>query len=450
MRKIYLGLLSIFCFSLSAQDFGGAYPLRLNDASNPCITPAQYKALELQIADAQKKFGFPNADQKSMTMAFSWPLKTANYMSDCSYYYTANYIDEDQTSPGILDYNCGSVTYDGHAGTDIGSLPYPFIKMDNNQVLIIAAAAGTIAAKVDGYFDKDCATTTVSPNYVVVTHSDGSNSIYYHMKKNSLTVKTVGQTVALGEYLGAVGSSGASTAPHLHFEVWSGGTFSTRRDPWAGACNSLNVSTWWASQKPYTEPAIIKAQINNIAPVLPACPTTETSNEDTCFVGGGTARFYYFIRNETVGLVANLRIVQPGNTTFSAWTHSSTTNYLASYWYNIKTMPTTPGTYTFETVYNSITCSRTFTIGCTSAEVNELNNLKQVQLSPNPSSGEFFLSGLQTGTKIEVFSILGSLVYSAVAESGQEKINLNSYSNGMYFVKFTLRERTYTAKILKE
>ncbi len=450
MGKIYFIFLSLFYFSVSAQEFGGVYPLRLNDASNPCLTPAQYKTLELQIADAQLKFGLTSSNQKNMTVPFSWPLKTANYMSDCNYYYIANYLDQDPTSPGIKDYNCGSVTYDGHAGTDIALLPYPIYKMDNNQALIIAAAAGTISAKVDGNFDKNCASNTLTPNYVAVMHSDGSNSIYLHMKKNSLTVKSIGQTVTQGEYLGSVGSSGSSTGPHLHFEVWAGNTAATLRDPWAGACNSLNVSTWWASQKPYTEPAIIKAQINNIAPVLPACPATETINEDTCFVGGGNARFYYYIRNETAGYVANLRIIQPGNTTFSAWTHSSTTNYLAAYWYNIKAMPTTPGTYTFEAIYNSITCNRTFTIGCVPAGINELNYTEQIQVLPNPNNGEFFVSGSQIGTKIEVFNILGSLIFSSITDTEREKINLSQQNAGIYFVKFSFGGKTITKKVLKE
>jgi murein DD-endopeptidase MepM/ murein hydrolase activator NlpD len=449
MKKIYLVILSQFSLSLSAQDFGGEYPIRLNDASNPCLTQQQYKTLESQIADSQKKFGRPNAEQKIATTSFSWPLKTANGLNDCSYYYIANYVDQDPTT-AIKDYNCGSVTYDGHAGTDIASLPYPFYKMDNNQVQIIAAAAGTISAKVDGNFDKNCASNTLTPNYIAVMHADGSNSLYLHMKKNSLTVKTIGQTVTQGEYLGSVGSSGASTSPHLHFEVWAGNTAATLRDPWAGACNSLNVASWWAVQKPYTEPAIVKAQVSNTAPVIPGCPTTETINEDTCFVGGGTARFYYFIRNETVGLTANLRIIQPGNTTFSSWIHNSTTNYLAAYWYNIKPMPTTSGTYTFEVVYNSVTCTRTFTIGCLSAGVNELNNSEQIQISPNPGNGEFIISGLLLGTKIEVFNLLGSLIYSSDSESENEKINLVSFSKGIYFVKFTLGGKTYTKKILKE
>ena len=53
-------------------------------------------------------------------------------------------------------------------------------------------------------------------NYVVVSHSDGSSTLYAHMSKR-IAVK--GQTVAQGETLGLVGTTGSSTGNHLHLEV---------------------------------------------------------------------------------------------------------------------------------------------------------------------------------------------------------------------------------------
>jgi hypothetical protein len=51
---------------------------------------------------------------------------------------------------------------------------------------------------------------------VEVAHGGGVVSMYAHL--SAITV-SVGQTVATGERLGRVGSSGEATGPHLHFEV---------------------------------------------------------------------------------------------------------------------------------------------------------------------------------------------------------------------------------------
>jgi murein DD-endopeptidase MepM/ murein hydrolase activator NlpD len=53
-------------------------------------------------------------------------------------------------------------------------------------------------------------------NLVIVDHPDGWQSWYAHF--SSIAV-TVGQEVAQGEVLGAAGSTGYSTGPHLHFEL---------------------------------------------------------------------------------------------------------------------------------------------------------------------------------------------------------------------------------------
>ncbi|MDR0905160.1 MAG: peptidoglycan DD-metalloendopeptidase family protein [Oscillospiraceae bacterium] len=53
-------------------------------------------------------------------------------------------------------------------------------------------------------------------NYVVISHGAGMTTLYGHMSK--LKVK-VGDTVSKGTVIGAAGSTGNSTATHLHFEV---------------------------------------------------------------------------------------------------------------------------------------------------------------------------------------------------------------------------------------
>ena len=54
-----------------------------------------------------------------------------------------------------------------------------------------------------------------------------------HAEKGSLTTKAIGETVNQGEYLGIVASSGCSTGPHLHLEVYDADVQLV--DPYEGA-----------------------------------------------------------------------------------------------------------------------------------------------------------------------------------------------------------------------
>jgi murein DD-endopeptidase MepM/ murein hydrolase activator NlpD len=53
-------------------------------------------------------------------------------------------------------------------------------------------------------------------NQVLLQHADGTQTRYGHLSEIAVRV---GQTVAAGERVGAVGSTGVSTGSHLHFEV---------------------------------------------------------------------------------------------------------------------------------------------------------------------------------------------------------------------------------------
>jgi LysM repeat protein len=52
--------------------------------------------------------------------------------------------------------------------------------------------------------------------YVVISHSNGTQTLYAHMSANYVSA---GQEVSQGQAIGAIGMTGRTTGPHLHFEV---------------------------------------------------------------------------------------------------------------------------------------------------------------------------------------------------------------------------------------
>ena len=98
-------------------------------------------------------------------------------------------------------------------------------KTKNHTGIDIASNQGTAVYASDG------GTVTLAGwnggygNCIMIDHGNGYVTLYGHLSSISVSV---GQTVSQGATIGAVGSTGNSTGPHLHFEVLKNGT---RIDP---------------------------------------------------------------------------------------------------------------------------------------------------------------------------------------------------------------------------
>ena len=57
-------------------------------------------------------------------------------------------------------------------------------------------------------------------NYVAIRHPDGTSSLSAHMSTVSVSV---GQTVAACQTVGAIGMTGRTFGPHVHFEIYPAG-----------------------------------------------------------------------------------------------------------------------------------------------------------------------------------------------------------------------------------
>lgn len=350
-------------------DVGGEVSFAYADEMKPAERAAIIKMLDANKLELQK-MGKWDAPVQQVT-SFQWPLKKSGALNDNGFYGISNYIDQNPAVPNLLqDYNCGTRTYDlssgyNHQGTDIFTWPFGWTKMQYNQVEIVAAAPGTIIGKFDGNFDRNCSFCTSACNWnaIYVRHADGSVAWYGHMKSGSPTTKGIGATVVAGEYLGVVGSSGNSTGPHLHFEVWTNDTYTTLVDPWAGPCNALNGNTsWWAAQQPYYNSTLNALITQGASPVFAQCSEGELVNEKKRFNNGERLLMFGYYRDQQNGQTAQHTLRSPDNSVYSSWTQNFTENYTASYWGYYWDFPNNApnGKWTYEVFYNGKTVSTNF------------------------------------------------------------------------------------------
>ncbi|MDR6774163.1 M23 family metallopeptidase [Azospirillum sp. BE72] len=149
--------------------------------------------------------------------------------ADC---FVQNYVDADP-GPGMRDFACGRLTYDGHKGTDFR---LPDLEAMRRGVAVVAAASGTVARVRDGMEDVSIRQSGGAPagydagNAVVVDHGDGWETQYSHLKRGSVIVKP-GDRVEAGTPLGQIGLSGKTEFPHVDFGIRHDGR---TLDPYTG------------------------------------------------------------------------------------------------------------------------------------------------------------------------------------------------------------------------
>ncbi len=102
--------------------------------------------------------------------------------------------------PRISEWTAWDGGYSGHKGLDI-------VSSSGYGAPIFAGASGvvTFAGSNWGF-----------GNYIIIDHENGYQTLYGHC--SALYVVT-GQRVTQGEFIAALGSTGISTGPHVHFEV---------------------------------------------------------------------------------------------------------------------------------------------------------------------------------------------------------------------------------------
>ena len=146
------------------------------------------KWLENQVPPQNESLPIPEPSEQP----YVWP--TPNY------YYITSYYGERE---GLQ-----------HRGIDVGDA-------DIDGADVVAVRDGIVISvnnSCEHNYGKDgsCGCGGDFGNYVIISHDGTYSTIYAHM---AYTTVSVGDYVQQGQKIGAVGSTGWSTGPHLHFEL---------------------------------------------------------------------------------------------------------------------------------------------------------------------------------------------------------------------------------------
>ena len=173
------------------------------DLTNPQVEPGQW----IMIPNGHREFR--QWVVPTIARAHSGVSKSVLGPGACEGDYSGAYGSGVFAWPSSQHTLSGNDYWSGHLGIDIaGSLGDGVFASDSGVVVFAGWANG-------GY-----------GNMVMIDHGNGYQTLYAHLSSVS---SGCGQSVGTGTYIGAIGSTGNSTGPHLHFEVrYMGGFIS----PW--------------------------------------------------------------------------------------------------------------------------------------------------------------------------------------------------------------------------
>jgi hypothetical protein len=449
-----IGLAAALALNAQTRAPMGGGPAHLGTGA--CVSPERAAALvpELRARADAWIAGHPDAfaalrqgTRGGGHPTFSLPVRAKAGFDDYGFHVVNYFVDQDLSPFSLEDWACGTRTYDwafgNHEGTDYVLWPYPWKRMDEGVMEIVAGAPGVILLKEDGNYDRNCVLTGIYDwNAIYVLHADSSIAWYLHFQDGSLTAKGVGDAVAEGEFLGTAGSSGSSSVPHLHFQVYDAGDELV--DPYAGACNALNADTWWQEQPDYWEPAINRISTHYGVPGED-CPDPETTREQAAFDPGDSVFLVLWYRDLRNGALTELEVEAPDGSLRDAWTFTSPwDDYPAAwaYWY-LLTGPSDPlGAYTFRATFGGATYERVFWLGDMPSGLPAEGPAADATLFPNPTVEAAtlrFRAPAGTALRATVHDAAGRERWrrEAFARTGEDAWTLPALPPGAYAVRWT-------------
>ena len=161
---------------------------------------AEWAAIGADIARKQKELE-EQRKQNNVQLpptgdGWLWPLPTSNLKLTSAFGYRMHPVDHVPNS---------------HTGIDVAaSTGVPIYAARGGQVIMSEYGAGA---------------NWSYGNFVVIDHGDGTTTLYAHMSSRAVSE---GELVTQGQTIGAVGDTGNTSGPHLHYEVRRNGQ---RTDP---------------------------------------------------------------------------------------------------------------------------------------------------------------------------------------------------------------------------
>lgn len=125
-----------------------------------------------------------SANSLFMATPLGWPVKGS---------VTSKYGERPHPTEQVSDF---------HTGIDIAAKPGSNITATSDGIVIFSGRSGS------------------NGNLVAIEHGYGYRTYFGHNKKNLVKV---GQTVKRGDVIALLGSTGNTTGPHLHYEIWKDG-----------------------------------------------------------------------------------------------------------------------------------------------------------------------------------------------------------------------------------
>jgi murein DD-endopeptidase len=274
---------------------------------------------------------------------------------DC---WVIHYMDLGAPGDGrAVDPLCGTRTYDGNKGT---AFALANKKRITDGVAVLAARDGTVVRVRDGEpdhlnpTDTDLTATKDAQkecgNAILLDHGNALQSLYCHLKDGSIKVKA-GDTVKKGDTIAAVGMSGYTRFPQLHFGlIWEGAVV----DPFTGlsasdTCGTPKGALWDETMALTYEPAALYAAgFTAQVPTLDIIDTgngTQTSIADTASI----LAFWTTIFGVRANDIVTLSVTAPDGTLFARRSITQADDATRQLYYTGRQLSEArlmPGTYT--------------------------------------------------------------------------------------------------------